>query len=107
MEHKKENKSSKAGNFILIIGLILATSAIFLFINNIPGLWAQLLAVISSAFLGAGATSWMTNHLLERQTEAEEDQQKNVEFYKSKLASCSKFVKTLWSADSKNDIEDL
>ena len=105
MENKKESKSSKLGNFILIIGLILAISAIFLFIYNVPELWAQLLAVISSAFLGAGATSWMTNHLLERQSEAEEEREKNVKLHQSKLNAYTQFVSEMYAVLNKEEFK--
>lgn len=106
MNNEKENKSNKAGNLILIIGFIMAISAICLFIFNIPGIWAQLLAVISSAFLGAGATSWMTNHLLERQTEAEEEMKKNIKIHQSKINVYSEFIREVWNQAAESDTVD-
>lgn len=103
---KEKTKTRNNGGIIIIIGILIALIALCLFVFEIPGFWAQLMAIISSAFLGAGATSWMTNRLLERQQEAEEAKEKNIKFHQSKIAVYAEFVREMWKQAGESDIPD-
>lgn len=103
---QKEKTTRKSGGIIIIVGILIAVVSLSLFVFEIPGFWAQILAIIASAFLGAGATSWMTNRLLERQQEAEEAKEKNVKIHQSKIAVYSEFVREMWRQAGESDIPD-
>ena len=78
--------------WLLAIGIPAALLAIFFFVFHIPEFWAQLLAIIASAFLGAGATAWLTNTLLSNQQESEETKEKNIKVFENKIQVYSEFI---------------
>ena len=106
---QKEKLSQKGGGIIIMLGMLIAIIALCLFVFEIPGFWAQLLAIIASAFLGAGATSWMTSRLLDRQQAAEEEKEKNIQIHQSKIASYTNFIGQMYSILNKESIvsEDI
>lgn len=80
------NKSEiKGTRIILFIGFLSAVVAICFFIFKIPDFWSQMLAIIASAFLGAGATAWITNTLLNNKQKTEEEKEKNIKVYENKI----------------------
>lgn len=81
--------------WLLAIGIPAAIVAIFFFVFQ-PDFWAQLLAIIASAFLGAGATAWLTNTLLSNQQESEEAKEKNIKVYEEKLRIYQEFLNCLY-----------
>ena len=100
----ENNKSEVKGTgIILSIGFLFAIVAICFFIFKIPDFWPQVLAIIASAFLGAGATSWMTNHLLELQTESEEAKEKELKNYVDKITIYSEFIEGMWKQSENDD----
>ena len=60
----KKNETKTVYSLLLGIGFVAAILAICFFVFHIPDFWPQLLAIIASAFLGAGATAWITKSLL-------------------------------------------
>lgn len=83
-------------NFLLGIGIFLAVLAICFFVFHIPDFYPQILAIIASACLGAGATAWITRLLLDSQKKAEEEKEKNIKIYENKIAVYSEFISKLW-----------
>ncbi len=83
-------------NILLGIGIFLAVLAICFFVFHIPDFYPQILAIIASACLGAGATAWITRLLLDSQKKAEEEKEKNIKIYENKIAVYSEFISKLW-----------
>lgn len=83
-------------NVLLGIGIFLAVLAICFFVFHIPDFYPQILAIIASACLGAGATAWITRLLLDSQKKAEEEKEKNIKIYENKIAVYSEFISKLW-----------
>lgn len=94
----------RRGGLLITIGIIVAAVAICLFVFEIPGLWAQMLAIISSAFLGCGATVYLTNSLLERQKEADIEKDKKTEQYKHKIKIYQTFLEKLYDVVKDRDL---
>jgi len=90
---------------LLAVGIVTAAFSIAFFVFHLPDFWPQVLAIISSAFLGAGATAWLTNTLLKNQQEGEEAKEKNIRIYEKKLEVYSKFNAMLWSISDKESFE--
>ncbi|MBP5411713.1 MAG: hypothetical protein J6Y47_00505, partial [Bacteroidales bacterium] len=100
------NKSETKGTrIILSIGFLFAVGAICFFIFKIPDFWPQMLAIIASAFLGAGATAWITNTLLNNKQKTEEAKEKNIKVYENKINVYSEIVQKLWEILEENDEE--
>lgn len=78
------------------IGILAALLAICFFIFHIPDFWPQLLAIIASAFLGAGVTAWITNTLLNNKQKSEEEKERNIKIYENKIKVYSQFISKLW-----------
>ena len=81
---------------LLVIGFVASIVAICFFVFHIPDFWPQLLAIIASAFLGAGATAWITNTLLKNQQESEEEKEKNIKIFENKIQVYSEFISKMW-----------
>ncbi len=97
------NKSEiKGTRIILFIGFLTAVGAICFFIFKIPDFWPQMLAIIASAFLGAGATAWITNTLLNNKQKTEEEKERNLKLYNDKLGVYSDYVSEMYIALSDN-----
>ena len=92
--------------WLLAIGIPAALLAIFFFVFHIPEFWAQLLAIIASAFLGAGATAWLTNTLLSNQQESEETKEKNIKVFENKIQVYSEFISKMWKTLEDDTITD-
>lgn len=92
--------------WLLAIGIPAALLAIFFFVFHIPEFWAQLLAIIASAFLGAGATAWLTNTLLSNQQESEETKEKNIKVFENKIQVYSEFISKMWKTLEDDIITD-
>lgn len=92
--------------WLLAIGIPAALLAIFFFVFHIPEFWAQLLAIIASAFLGAGATAWLTNTLLSNQQESEEAKEKNIKVFENKIQVYSEFISKMWKTLEDDIITD-
>lgn len=60
----KEEKKTRVYSVLLVVGFLAAILAICFFVFHVPDFWSQLLAIIASAFLGAGTTAWITSTLL-------------------------------------------
>ena len=86
----------KIVNIILGMGIFAALMAICFFIFHVPDFWPQLLAIIASAFLGAGVTAWITNTLLDNKQKSEEVKEKNIKVYEEKLRIYQDFLKCLY-----------
>lgn len=100
-------KKTKLGtNGLLAFGVILGVVAIPLMVLNVPGYFGQMFAIIASAFLGAGATSWMTRRLLDKQQEADEEKEKNVQIYQNKVKVFSAFICEIWKQSNETDFWD-
>ena len=94
-------------SYLLVVGFLTAVLSIAFFVFHLPDFWPQVLAIISSAFLGAGATAWLTNTLLRNQQEGEEAKEKNIRIYEKKLEVYSKFNAMLWSISDKESFEKV
>ncbi|MBR3303611.1 MAG: hypothetical protein IKI67_05455, partial [Bacteroidales bacterium] len=93
--------------FVLIgLGILAAISAICFFVFHLPDLWSQLLAIIASAFLGAGVTAWITNRLLQNQSDLEEDKEKNIKIHENKIETYSNFISKMWNTMEDNEITE-
>ena len=90
----------------LSIGIPIALISICLFIFHIPGFWSQILAIIASAFLGAGVTAWITNTLLKNQQESEENKEKNIKVFENKIQVYSEFISKMWKTLEDDVIEE-
>jgi hypothetical protein len=77
-------------------GFVFSIGAICYFVFHKPDFWSQLLAIIASAFLGAGATAWITNTLLKNQQESEEEKEKNIKIFENKIQVYSEFISKMW-----------
>lgn len=86
----------KVFHISLGVGILAALLAICFFIFHIPDFWPQILAIIASAFLGAGVTAWITNTLLDNKQKSEEEKEKNIKIYENKIAVYSEFISKLW-----------
>lgn len=86
----------KVFHISLGVGILAALLAICFFIFHIPDFWPQILAIIASAFLGAGVTAWITNTLLNNKQKSEEEKEKNIKIYENKIAVYSEFISKLW-----------
>lgn len=91
---------------LLATGILAASLAIFFFVFHIPEFWAQLLAIIASAFLGAGVTAWITNTLLTNQQESEETKEKNIKVFENKIQVYSEFISKMWKTLEDDTITD-
>ena len=101
------NKSEiKGTRIILFIGFLSAVGAICFFIFKIPDFWPQMLAIIASAFLGAGATAWITNTLLDNKQKAEEAKERNIKVYENKIQVYSEFISKMWKTLEDDIITD-
>ena len=101
----ENNKSEVKGTgIILSIGFLFAIVAICFFIFKIPDFWPQVLAIIASAFLGAGATAWITNTLLNNKQKAEEEKERNLNLHKTKLKVYSDYVAEMYKALGDNHV---
>lgn len=101
------NKSETKGTrIILSIGFLFAVGAICFFIFKIPDFWPQMLAIIASAFLGAGATAWITNTLLDNKQKAEEEKERNLKLYNAKLQVYSNFVYDMYEFLRDNQVTE-
>ena len=103
-----KDKEIKIKLIPIIIGLviILAILTICYFVFHVPAIWPQLLAIIVSAFLGAGATAWVTNTLLKNQQSAEEEKEKNVKVYEEKLRIYQNYLQRLCDAVKDHQLSD-
>lgn len=81
---------------ILGIGIFAALLAISFFIFHVPEFYPQILAIIASAFLGAGVTAWITKTLLDNKQKSEEEKEKNIKVYEEKLRIYQDFLKCLY-----------
>ena len=89
---------------LLGVGFFAAFIAICFFVFHFPDFWAQLLAIIASAFLGAGATAWLTNMLLENQQKSEEEKERRLALHKTKLKVYSDYVSEMYKTLSDNHV---
>lgn len=96
----------KGTRIILSIGFLSAAGAICFFIFKIPDFWPQMLAIIASAFLGAGATAWITNTLLNNKQKAEEAKERNIKVYENKIQVYSEFISKMWKTLEDDIITD-
>ena len=92
----EKSKMKKVVHIILGMGILAALLAICFFIFHVPDFWPQLLAIIASAFLGAGVTAWITNTLLDNKQRSEEEKEKNLKVYEEKLRIYQDFLKCLY-----------
>lgn len=92
----KKNETKTVYSLLLGIGFVAAFLAICFFVFHIPDFWPQLLAIIASAFLGAGATAWITKSLLKNQQESEEEKEKNIKVFENKIQVYSEFISKMW-----------
>lgn len=90
----------------LTIGVPAALLSIFFFVFQIPEIWSQLLAIIASAFLGAGVTAWLTNTLLTNQQKSEETKEKNIKVFENKIQVYSEFISRMWKTLEDDTITD-
>ena len=91
----------------MLVAVIITGLAIILYIFGIPEIWPQLLAIIASAFLGAGATSWISNNLISNQSKMNEVNQKNIKNHEKKIDAYSEFIKAVYEAAEKKDTNNL
>ena len=103
---EKKQLLTKTTSVLLGFGIITAILAICFFVFHVPDFWAQLLAIIASAFLGAGATAWITNTLLKNQQESEEAKEKNIKVYENKIQVYSEFISKMWKTLEDDVITD-
>lgn len=83
-------------DYSLLIGVVLAVLAICFFVFKIPDFYPQIVAILASAFLGAGITAWITKSLLKSQQKSEEEKEKNIKIYENKIDVYSDFISKLW-----------
>lgn len=100
----KKETTTKIFHVLVGIGIIVAIVAIFFFVFHLPDFWAQLLAIIASAFLGAGATAWLTNILLSNQQAKEEEKEKNIKVYEEKLRIYQEFLHCLFEVINDGEV---
>ena len=103
---KKDQLLTKTTSALLSFGIVTAILAICFFVFHVPDFWSQLLAIIASAFLGAGATAWITNTLLKNQQESEETKEKNIKVYENKIQVYSEFISKMWKTLEDDVITD-
>ncbi len=96
----------KVFHISLGVGILAALLAICFFIFHIPDFWPQILAIIASAFLGAGVTAWITNTLLDNKQKSEEEKEKNIKIYENKIAVYSEFISKLWKTMADGYLND-
>lgn len=101
-----KNKTKTFYPVLLGIGIVVALLAICFFVFHIPDFWPQLLAIIASAFLGAGATAWITKSLLKNQQESEEEKEKNIKVFENKIQVYSEFISKMWKTLEDDIITD-
>lgn len=97
---------TRAYSVLLVVGFFAAILAICFFVFHVPDFWSQLLAIIASAFLGAGATAWITNTLLKNQQESEEAKEKNIKVFENKIQVYSEFISKMWKTLEDDVITD-
>lgn len=102
----KKNETKTGYSVLLGIGFVAAFFAICFFVFHIPDFWPQLLAIIASAFLGAGATAWITKSLLKNQQESEEEKEKNIKVFENKIQVYSEFISKMWKTLEDDVITD-
>ena len=102
----KKNETKTVYSLLLGIGFVVAFLAICFFVFHIPDFWPQLLAIIASAFLGAGATAWITKSLLKNQQESEEEKEKNIKVFENKIQVYSEFISKMWKTLEDDTITD-
>ena len=102
----KKNETKTVYSVLLGIGFVAAILAICFFVFHIPDFWPQLLAIIASAFLGAGATAWITKSLLKNQQESEEKKKKNIKVFENKIQVYSEFISKMWKTLEDDIITD-
>ena len=93
---EKKQLLSNITSILLGVGIVSAILAICFFVFRVPDFWPQLLAIIASALLGAGATAWITNTLLKNRQELEEAKEKNIKVYENKIQVYSEFISKMW-----------
>ncbi len=103
---KKKQLLSNIASIFLSLGIITAILAICFFVFHLPDFWSQLLAIITSAFLGVGATAFITNTLLKNQQESEEAKEKNIKVYENKIQVYSEFISKMWKTLEDDEITD-
>ena len=103
---EKKQLLTKTTSVLLGFGIITAILAICFFVFHVPDLWSQLLAIIASAFLGAGATAWITNTLLINQQKSEEAKEKNIKVYENKIQVYSEFISKMWKTLEDDELTD-
>lgn len=103
---KRKQLLSNTTSILLGLGIVAAILAICFFVFHVPDFWPQLLAIIASAFLGAGATAWITNTLLKNQQESEEAKEKNIKVYENKIKVYSAFISKMWKTLEDDAITD-
>ena len=103
---KKRQLLSNIASIFLVLGIITAILAICFFVFHLPDFWSQLLAIITSAFLGVGATAFITNTLLKNQQESEEAKEKNIKVYENKIQVYSEFISKMWKTLEDDVITD-
>lgn len=103
---EKKDKITRVYSVLLGLGIFVAILAICFFVFHIPDFWPQLLAIIASAFLGAGATAWITNSLLKNQQESEETKEKNIKVFENKIQVYSEFISKMWKTLEDDVITD-
>lgn len=103
---KKRQLLSNIASIFLILGIITAILAICFFVFHLPDFWSQLLAIITSAFLGVGVTAFITNTLLKNQQESEEAKEKNIKVYENKIQVYSEFISKMWKTLEDDEITD-
>ena len=103
---KKKQLLTNIASIFLVLGIITAILAICFFVFHLPDFWSQLLAIITSAFLGVGATAFITNTLLKNQQESEEAKEKNIKVYENKIQVYSEFISKMWKTLEDDEITD-
>lgn len=103
---EKKETITRFYSVFLSVGILAAILAICFFVFHIPDFWPQLLAIIASAFLGAGATAWITNTLLKNQQESEEAKEKNIKVFENKIQVYSEFISKMWKTLEDDVITD-
>lgn len=103
---EKREKITRVYSVLLGVGILAAIVAICFFVFHVPDFWSQLLAITASAFLGAGATAWITNTLLKNQQISEEDKEKNIKVFENKIQVYSEFISRMWKTLEDDVITD-
>lgn len=103
---KKFELRVKIAPAFLGVGIFAALLAICFFVFQVPEFYPQVLAIIASAFLGAGVTAWITNTLLDNKQRSEETKEKNIKIYGEKLRIYQDFLKCLYDVIKDGEVTD-